>query len=433
MISNLQNERWFSDKGRPVESVGEVDSTSIPGVDCRLVLLQVSFRDGTAERYLVVRGSDGTEPGVGSGAWAGICQFLLSGESLPGVAGGSFRSEPGTGSLPDRRPQGGVERSIGDDQTNSLIVIDEWIVLKLFRKLNPGEHPEAELLEALSGSGLTPALAGSLSYAGPDGLVMTLALGLEFIEAEDFGFEGPIVDLVDYLGSGREAQDLHSATERFAEAGTITARLHVELTDAFGFERAKEADLLHWRQQAQAWLDEAAASEEVTAVATIARWRPSIEKALQGFDLAVGTGVTRIHGDLHIGQFLNSNRGLVVIDFEGDPLLPLADRRRPDTTVRDLACLLRSIDHVASAAGRRVHGDPEHPDLDAWIATARSRTLSSYRDSAGSESFGPDPRTLHTLEVAKECAEFVYATRTVPDWAYAPAAGMRRLFATDPV
>jgi predicted trehalose synthase len=125
----------------------------------------------------------------------------------------------------------------------------------------------------------------------------------------------------------------------------------------------------------------------------------------------------RIHGDLHIGQLLRrTGADPLVIDFEGDPTRPLADRRRPDTPLRDLASLLRSVDHCGSAASRRAGGAaPEE-----WIAGARAAVLSGYG--------GPvDARLLAALEVAKECAEFVYAQRVLPEWLYAPRQGLRRL------
>jgi maltokinase len=109
-----------------------------------------------------------------------------------------------------------------------------------------------------------------------------------------------------------------------------------------------------------------------------------------------------------------------VIDFEGDPLRPLAERRRPDTPLRDLAGLLRSADHVGSAASRRAcEADPS-----AWIAAAADAVHTGYAETA---PVPVDRALLAALELAKECAELVYALRVLPEWLYAPRLGLRRL------
>ena len=110
----------------------------------------------------------------------------------------------------------------------------------------------------------------------------------------------------------------------------------------------------------------------------------------------------------------------LVIDFEGDPARPLATRRAPHTPWWDLACLLRSIDHVGSAASRRADGaDPE-----GWIGASSRAARQAYEARAGARA---DPGVLHGLEVAKECFELRYAQRVLPEWAYAPRLGLERL------
>jgi maltokinase len=108
------------------------------------------------------------------------------------------------------------------------------------------------------------------------------------------------------------------------------------------------------------------------------------------------------------------------VDLEGDPTAPLAARRRPDTPLRDVAALLRSIDHIGTAAARRA-GDA---DPETFIAAAGAAALAAYEDRTGS---AVDRALLAALELAGECRELVYAHRVVPEWAYAPRAGLRRL------
>ena len=143
----------------------------------------------------------------------------------------------------------------------------------------------------------------------------------------------------------------------------------------------------------------------------------------------------RIHADLHLGQVLISDDGYRVIDFEGEPLRPIDDRRRPDSPLRDVASMLRSLDHVARSARRRAERRAGGPiarpglDVDAWIERARDRFLGAYADGlrrAGAPIV-VDLDLLDAFEVAKEAYEFVYAATVLPSWLWAPREGMRWL------
>ena len=143
----------------------------------------------------------------------------------------------------------------------------------------------------------------------------------------------------------------------------------------------------------------------------------------------------RIHADLHLGQVLVADDGYRVIDFEGEPLRPIEDRRRPDSPLRDVASMLRSLDHVARSARRRAerrNGGPiARPglDVDAWIGRARERFIAAY--AAGLRGAGApivvDLDLLDAFEVAKEAYEFEYAATVLPSWLWAPREGMRWL------
>ena len=146
----------------------------------------------------------------------------------------------------------------------------------------------------------------------------------------------------------------------------------------------------------------------------------------------------RIHADLHLGQVLIADDGYRVIDFEGEPLRPIEDRRRLDSPLRDVASMLRSMDHVARSARRRAEeragGRIERPGLDveAWIERARDRFLAAYaRTLKGSGApIAVDLDLLDAFEVAKEAYEFEYAATVLPTWLWAPRDGMRWLLRT---
>ncbi len=145
----------------------------------------------------------------------------------------------------------------------------------------------------------------------------------------------------------------------------------------------------------------------------------------------------RIHGDLHLGQLLRLPDGYQIIDFEGDPLLPLEQRRALASPLRDVATMIRSLDHVASSARRRATLRAGGPlghvglDLDAWFDRARARFLAAYR--RGLRSVGSpidvDEALLHAFELDKECLETTYAATFLPSWLEIATAGMQRVVA----
>jgi len=147
--------------------------------------------------------------------------------------------------------------------------------------------------------------------------------------------------------------------------------------------------------------------------------------------------LTRVHGDYHLGQVLIADDGYRIVDFEGEPLRPLEERRAHGSPLRDAASMLRSLDHVGRSAGRRAiarHGGPlSSPglDLEAWLRRAHERFLETYRIGLreASSPIVVDPSLVRAFEIEKETYEFIYASTYLPDWLYAPTEGMRSLFA----
>ncbi|HET7181561.1 MAG TPA: hypothetical protein VFI15_04945, partial [Candidatus Limnocylindrales bacterium] len=149
-------------------------------------------------------------------------------------------------------------------------------------------------------------------------------------------------------------------------------------------------------------------------------------------------GLQRIHADLHLGQLLRDGDRFLIGDLEGEPTRSVAERRRLDTPLRDLASMLRSFDHVARSGMRRSGAPIEEviagtsaadPPIEAWLAAMRSTFLEGYAAEAATLGLSVrlDTRLLHALEVEKELYEFAYAATYLPSWMYAPAAGMRWL------
>ena len=130
----------------------------------------------------------------------------------------------------------------------------------------------------------------------------------------------------------------------------------------------------------------------------------------------------RIHGDYHLGQVLATGRGTwVAVDFEGEPLRPLAERTRPDLAVRDVAGMLRSFDYAGGSHEVDTPGDSRRE----WVAQCRAAFLDGYRSVPGHQPL--DERLLRVLELDKALYEVVYEARNRPSWLNIPLDAVGRL------
>ncbi len=146
--------------------------------------------------------------------------------------------------------------------------------------------------------------------------------------------------------------------------------------------------------------------------------------------------LTRVHGDYHLGQVLLAPDGYRIIDFEGEPTRSLDERRAHASPLRDVASMLRSIDHVGRSARRRAierNGGPVASpglDLEGWLRRSRERFIEAYR--AGLREAGApiqfDAGLLRAFEVDKEVYEYIYASTWLPSWLWAPDESMHGMF-----
>jgi maltokinase len=366
-IAELVDARWFAGKGRAVAGAQEVGGLAPEGgAGAAVVFVDVAYSDGGAERYaLPLR--DGRECRGDDPLWAALA--LLAG--VEAGAGGS--------------------RFLAEDLSNTVVVIDDRLVLKLFRLLEPGPHPETELLDALAGFEHVPALEGIVEHDGT-----TVAFVQEYVRGTPVGWE----DLIRRLAAGEDA--IGDARD----LGRVAAALHRRLAAAMGTRPGESADVAAERARAAP-----GASDPVSADPALSRL---IDSRLALLERLLGARLQRVHGDLHVGQVLRTERGLVVIDFEGDPSLPLRVRSRKRSPLVDLASLLLSLDHAGCAAKRR---DPSF-QWRSWSHEARAACLAEYESEAGAV----DRELLRALEVVKELRELGYAERWLPEWLYAPRA-----------
>jgi maltose alpha-D-glucosyltransferase/alpha-amylase len=274
-------------------------------------------------------------------------------------------------------------RSVGVEQSNNALIVDERILVKIYRRLREGMQPEIEVAQFLSRSANfknTPALLGLIEHRPDNGEPMVLGALFEFVRNQGDCW-GPTVDALE-----RHLDDvllLQSEEDVEAEEtvvyvhplnlpirlGQRTAEMHQALAidtedPAFAREPITTGDLSGWldavKAEANAAFDELAHNQHRIdervrpLVDQLLAARAGLEGHLTRLASIPATGIkTRIHGDYHLGQVLVAEDDVVVIDFEGEPRRSLEERREKMPPQRDVAGMLRSLDYAAWAGTRR--------------------------------------------------------------------------------
>ena len=342
----------------------------------------------------------------------------------------------------------GPERDLGVDQSNTSVVLGDDLLLKAYRRIQPGLSPELETVAFLSEEARFPAippLAGYAEVVTTTEGTATIAIAQAFIADGADGYESTVEALTSWLLAPGEVS-VEFATEIAADLGTLTAAMHAALANAHGlpdFEprEATVDDRRRWSTDALAELDRALEITPGESGVVLRGLKSAITKDLRSIEATDGpTILTRTHGDYHLGQVLIAPDGYRIVDFEGEPTRTLEERRAHRSPLRDVASMLRSIDHAGRSAGRRAEARNDGPlsepglDLPGWLRRSRERFLAGY--VAGIREAGVpitvDAALIHAFEVDKECYEFIYAATFLPSWLWAPTEGMRALFEAAP-
>ena len=329
-------------------------------------------------------------------------------------------------------PEAGGERAIDVDQSNESVVVGERAVVKLYPRIEPGPQPGLDLPVHLAAVGFAsiPAPFGSVTWRADDGGTVLVATAAAFLPEATDGWHWYLELLLAWLRGdagddaafapaptlGRLAGDLHAALATPSRMLPTPVRM------------AERSVIDGWRRRAERWLDEAVVLTEGQAGEGLRARQGRVRSVFEVFDQVEAAPTMRIHGDLHVGQFLRWSGGMAVADFDGNPLAPADERVALDTPVRDVAALLRSIDHLGRIAQRREAGPLEA--IERWIARSREDLLRAYLDAldAWRQRSLYDPRLLFPLEVAQGCHEFAYAARYLPSWVSVPDLAMRSMF-----
>lgn len=349
---------------------------------------------------------------------AGVASLLRGGEF------GAFSVAVMGGGIPS-----GAVRTIDVDQSNDSVIIDDSVMVKW--QLDAVESPAPARLLALAGTGITPDLravvrwrAGDDRVVGGDRTVMTAA---DYLPGAQDGWTWA-VDLVraHALGSAVDA------IEPFAVIGEMTARMHVALA-AGGVDTWDRTALGQVHAACRADLDEAVRIIDGEEGARLSARVDAVGAGMDALADIDSTPIIDIHGDFHIGQVLRVPDGdgysYAFVDFDGNPVLPPAERMLRQPAARDVAGMLASIDHVARVVNYRTEGLDPRPAV-IWIAHAQDAFLAAYQGvltAAGQRSL-LDDRLLRPFVLNQECREFVYSARHLPHWRYVPDAVLTEMF-----
>jgi maltokinase len=292
--------------------------------------------------------------------------------------------------------------------------------------------PAPELIAQLSMAGFTemPRPWGFVTWADGQGDVLVASV-VEFLPGASDGWTWAVLDAGDFVARGG---DLDASVEALEVVGTVIADMHAALATPTEVmpapvHLAGSADVDEWLRLAYSLLDEAVASVDGEEGDRLSELRGPIGEVFDALGNVTETQVIAVHGDLHVGQVLRWVGGYAVADFDGNPVLPVAERLAPQPAARDVAGLLQSIDHVGRVVLRRVEG-ADASRVNVWIAEAQARLLGAYRARLAELGCAHllDDRLLRPFQVEQECREYLYAVRHLPRWRYVPDEALQALF-----
>ena len=365
----------------------------------------------------------------------------------------------------------GVRRA-GVEQSNTSVILGERMVLKAYRRLHEGTNPELEIgrhLTEVAGFGNTPPLGGAVEYFGPDGTPLTIAVLQGFVPNHGDGWSYTLDFLDRYLQDrlittwsledDDDERDAERDSEFEARESFFAGLMHI-----LGLRTGEMHEAFASPTDDPAFAPETASPEEVRAwivtvlddarrtLTVLQKHRDTLPESLRPdadrllgmearifdrLEATAGQGLetikSRLHGDYHLGQVLVAGNDFQIIDFEGEPARPLAERRKKHSPLRDVAGMLRSFDYAARSAVRNLSAEraDQTDTLESLVREWERRTRDAFLAGYAEGTRDPSPREpgqmrslieLFTLE--KALYEVRYELDNRPDWVGIPMRGI---------
>jgi maltokinase len=447
----IPTQRWFAGKGARVLDLAIVADTELAGGDPGLRHLIIDVSQGSSvDSYQVFVGlrkhipnrlehavigradavaanaADAATGGRGGGNGGGRGRRLtaydalhdpdLTGLLLSAIATGEqvgpvrFAREPGAAIDTDLD-----SLVLTGEQSNTSLMFGETSILKIFRRLSPGPNPDLEVPRALARLG-SPHVAEPLGWIETrmDGAPTILGILSRYLRAAADGWSLAATSVRDlYAADGLHAAEAGGdlAGEAY-RLGAATAEVHRDLAEAFGTDELPADAANDLARQMYHRLEVALA-----AVPDLVRHADLIGAAFSDLaKLGQPLLVQRVHGDYHLGQVMRTQTGWVVLDFEGEPAVPLAQRRARSPALRDVAGMLRSFDYAARHQ-LRSHADQArvHDAAREWVRRNQAAFCSGYAEAGGMDP-AAHATLLRALVFDKAVYEVMYEARNRPDW-----------------
>lgn len=323
-------------------------------------------------------------------------------------------------------------RPVSVEQSNTSLVYDDRVIVKVFRRLAEGPNPDVVVTTALADAGFDHVAAPVASWRVDD---TDLAFAQAFLAGGSEGWALALTSLRDFYNG--DTDDPADAGGDFggeaSRLGAMTARMHLAMADAFGVEP-----------------DRLGNGAYAALIDDVARRLDAVVLTL-GNDLA-GAAVTlidrlravtdpgpalRVHGDYHLGQVMRTDTGWYVLDFEGEPARPVSERTEPASPAKDVTGMLRSFHYASRFALRELGGSERRnlvdPDLGgrarAWEDHNRKAFTDGYRSVAGVAALLPagGAAVMAAYELDKALYELDYERAYRPDWVDIPTEAVIRI------
>jgi len=424
----LPEQRWFAGKGTPIDGLAVAAQITLVAGDpgLRHVIVDVTQATGT-DSYQLYLGLRADLPGslehvrIGPAdgdliGYDGLHDPSLTAVLLEAMAGGTSVGPLSFAHRPGIQIDTGLQSLVlTGEQSNTSLLFGEDAILKVFRRLSPGPNPDLEVPDALASLG-SRHVAAPLGWvtAQSHGLPTVLAVLSSYLRNAVDGWSLAATSVRDLYASGameaaQAGGDFAGEAERLGEA---TAEVHRDLASAFG---TQELPARAYHDMSARMLDQL--DRAVAAVPALAACDRPLRAAFKEVaTLSDPFEVQRIHGDYHLGQVMRTLGGWVLLDFEGEPSVPLQQRRARYPALRDVAGMLRSLDYAARVQlGGQEDAEQAAAAARDWARRNQAAFCAGYARAGGADP-GKHGILVRALTLDKAVYEVMYEARLRPSW-----------------